>query len=364
MKRNFYIICLLIFFIVFPLIIDNSFGHGVGSETFPPVDLDGKRVTLEISSSTNNPDENDDQQISISMIDFNSKITLRDVTFLIKSERGEEFLFEKEFKADNGFLVFNFVSDDTNQILVQEEIDNGLFGSLLGLESRKINVIGSKLADGGLYKFDITILTANNYSNKLDNPLIFNAGISIPQTTRHEINDPNFGTQVIDTITYYDEISNFNYDPSSKEISFSMPFEWTEKNINQTSVVHQEISIPKTFGDLLVSDFSMYVNGIKLSDETITIDDFISENRIVHFIINQKELRKIFEQYENKNGMSFVIKPSPTQFSSITDNGQFRMLVSWACAGGWRAWDWSTRPRTASSARACCTTTCPRRSTG
>ncbi|HIE71897.1 MAG TPA: hypothetical protein EYP98_17895, partial [Planctomycetes bacterium] len=31
-----------------------------------------------------------------------------------KSERGEQFLFEKEFKADNGFLVFNFVSDDTD----------------------------------------------------------------------------------------------------------------------------------------------------------------------------------------------------------------------------------------------------------
>ena len=40
---------------------------------------------------------------------FDSKITLRDVTFLVKSERGEQFLFEKEFKADNGFLVFNFV---------------------------------------------------------------------------------------------------------------------------------------------------------------------------------------------------------------------------------------------------------------
>ena len=95
-------------------LLENVYGHGVGSETFPPVELDGKMVTLEVSSSQSDPEKNDDQQISISLIDFDSKITLRDVTFLIKSERGENFLFEKEFKADNGFIVFNFVSDDVD----------------------------------------------------------------------------------------------------------------------------------------------------------------------------------------------------------------------------------------------------------
>ncbi len=96
-----------------PIILD-VYGHGLGVETFPPVDLDGKLVTLEVSSSTNNPEENDDQQISISLIDFNSKTTLRDVTFQIKSERGEQFLFEKEFQANNGFIVFNFISEATD----------------------------------------------------------------------------------------------------------------------------------------------------------------------------------------------------------------------------------------------------------
>ena len=47
-------------------------------------------VTLEVSSSKSDPNTNDDQQVSISFLDFDSKITLRDVTFLIKSERGEK----------------------------------------------------------------------------------------------------------------------------------------------------------------------------------------------------------------------------------------------------------------------------------
>ena len=160
-----------------PATIENSFGHGVGSETFPPVDLNGKLVTLEVSSSTTNPNKTPGQQISFSLIDFNSKITLRDVTFMITAHHGEKFLFEKEFKADNGFLVFNFLSEDTDKITIDDQSSSNLFGSLLGLDSRKINVKGPKLSDGGLYKFDIKILTAENYSNNLDPPLTFTSGI-------------------------------------------------------------------------------------------------------------------------------------------------------------------------------------------
>ena len=325
------LLVILIFSITFVFIFDVAFGHGVGSEIFPPTELNGKLVSLEVSSSTNDPNANDDQQISISLIDFDSKITLRDVTFLIKAERGEKFLFEKEFKADNGFLVFNFVSEDTSSIIVEERAGGGLFGSLLGLESRLIDVKGPKLSEGGLYKFDISILTADGYSTKLEEPLTYNAGISIAQTTRHDFVDPNFGEQNIHVITYYDEISNFEYNPNSKEISYYMPFEWSESNINQTSVVHEELVIPKKFGDLLVSGFTMYVNGVKLSEDIVNIDDFFADGRIVHFIIYQKELQHVFENNKNQNGMNFLIKPDRdyTHLSGVTDNGQFRIFVWW-----------------------------------
>lgn len=316
---------------LFVIGFNDVYGHGVGSETFPPVDLDGKLVTLEVSSSKSDPETSDDQQISISLIDFDSKITLRDVTFQIKSERGEQFLFEKEFKADNGFIVFNFVSEDTDSIILEEENGGGLFGSLLGLESRMVHVKGPKLSEGGLYKLDVRVLTADGYSQKLDEPLVFSAGISIAQTSRHDFVDPNFGEQNIHVITYYDEISNFNYDSNLKEIRFSMPFDWTQSNINQTSVVHQELVIPKKFGDLLVSGFTMYVNGVELSEDIVNIDDFFADGRIVHFIIYQKELQNIFDSKSNQSGMDFVITPDRdySHLSSVTENGQFRILVSW-----------------------------------
>ena len=240
MKHFSFLVIFSILIVTFSL--NEAYGHGLGAETFPPTEVDGKLVTLEVSSSTPNPEEeNAGQQISISMIDFNSKVTLRDVTFLITSERGNQFLFEKEFKADNGFVVFNFVSEDTDSIEIVEEESSNFFGSLIGLDSRLIHVKGPKLSEGGLYKFDVSVLTIDGYSKVLDEPLVYNSGISIAQTKDHQVNDPNFGQQTIQTITYYDEISDFQYDPTSREISFSMPFEWTSDNINQTSVVHEEL---------------------------------------------------------------------------------------------------------------------------
>ena len=329
--KSFSVLVFLIISSIFIIGFDNVYGHGVGSETFPPVNLNDKLVTLEVSSSKSDPNESDDQQISISLIDFNSKITLRDVIFQIKSERGEQFLFEQEFKADHGFIVFNFVSEETDSIILEEENSSGLFGSLLGLESKMVHVKGPKLSEGGLYKLDVTVLAADGYSQKLDKPLVFNAGISISQTSKHNFIDPNFGEQNIHVVTYYDKISNFNYDSDSKEISFFMPFEWSQLNINQTSVVHEELVIPKKFGDLLVSGFTMYVNGVQLSQDIVNIDDFFADERIVHFIIYQKELQKIFDNNSNQNGMNFIIKPDRDDFhlSAITDNGQFRIITFW-----------------------------------
>jgi len=325
------ILILLSISVILSASIVNVYGHGVGSEIFPPVDLNGKQVSLEVSSSPPNPNGINPQQITISLIDFNSKITLRDVTFLIKSSRGEQFLFEKEFQSYNGILNFNFTSKNADSIQIQEVKKENFFDSLMGLENRVINVIGPKLSNGGLYKFEIHILTVDGYTKKLDPPLTFNAGISIAQTSKHEIIHPNFGTQIINVVTFYDEIKNFQYDIKSKEITFSMPFEWSINNINQTSVVHEELVIPKTFGDLLVSGFSVYVNGIKLSDNVTTIDDFFSDGRVVHFIISQKELWDVYKQDTNQNGMNFLIKPNSNdiQLSSVTENGQFRILVSW-----------------------------------
>ena len=63
--KNLLLILFLIFSSGFIINFNDVYGHGVGSEIFPPVELNGKLVSVEVSSSTKDDMENDDQQISI-----------------------------------------------------------------------------------------------------------------------------------------------------------------------------------------------------------------------------------------------------------------------------------------------------------
>ena len=104
---------------------------------------------------------------------------------------------------------------------------------------------------------------------------------------------------------------DFTYDPNKKMISYSMPFDWSEKNILVTSVMHQEIIIPKTFGDLMVKSLSADVNGVQIADSAITIDDFSAQNRVAHLILNQNDIIEISKKTGGlANKMDFSIMPS------------------------------------------------------
>ena len=340
-------IAILVFACVAALAVaDQAAGHGTSSEILPLVDLNGNLVALEISSSAPPPPETsglppetvapgDDLQISMELTDFDTKIAIRDVTFLVQAELGGKFLFEREFRADGGSLVFNFVSslpEETDIVIETEETETDIFSYLLGTESRVVHVKGPRLADGGLYTFEISILTAGDYTEPLAAPIRYDSGISIPQITRYNISDPDFGEQYIKVATYYDSIFDFKYNSEMKEISYSMPFEWSKSNIDQSYVVHEELIVPDTYGDLLVSGFDVSINGVDMSSEIVTVDDFFSGERIVHIIIPQREIYNIVENSTKlQNGMDFLIRPdlNYTRISSVTENGQFRIFVSW-----------------------------------
>ena len=65
--------------------IDDSYGHGLGSEVLPPELLGSKMVTLEVSSHLI-PDA-DTREIYFSLYETDTGITVEDVTYSITAER-------------------------------------------------------------------------------------------------------------------------------------------------------------------------------------------------------------------------------------------------------------------------------------
>jgi len=311
-------------------LISDSYGHGIGYELLPPVNLGNKMVSLEISSSQYNDPLSTDRQISFSLLDIDSSITLRDVTFHVLATKGDNFLFEDTFQSDNGILKMNLIPSESNKISIKKDTKSeGFFQSLIGIQNDVFEIEGSVFKSGGLYQFKVNILTAESYTNQLDEPLMFDVGLSIPDTTYHDIEDPDFGKQQLRVISYYDEIENFRYNHKIRSIEFSMPFEWSKNNVNQTAFIHEEILIPKKFGDLMASSFSSSVNGFELPERVITIDDFLGKNRIIHLIINQNDLQELLEKQDKTDGMEFLVKPNSQNLSMLTENGQFRITLGW-----------------------------------
>ncbi len=328
-KKLLVLICVA--FSVSSFSLQNTYGHGLGYEVLPPVILGDREVALEVTSAQYADPESSDRQITLSLFETATAITVRDVTYHITAYKGNDFLFEDTFQSDDGIFTMNFIPTESGEIQLQEETEGSFFDSLVGMQKNVISVRGPVFESGGLYKFNVEILTADSYTNELEEPILYDVGLSIPDRTYYDIEDVNFGNQEVTVITYYDKIENFQYDQKTNSMSFSMPFVWSEDNIKQTSIVHEEIVISKTFGDLMVESLSVYVNGVELPDYVITLDGFSELTRIIHVVINQKDLLDLYQNYEMQDEMEFLIKPSDEDLplSTITGNGQFRIKMNW-----------------------------------
>jgi len=318
------LVCLLFF-----SSISESYGHGLGNEIMPPEMLGSKLVSLEITSDTW-PDEYT-KEIKFSLFETDTGVNVENVTYFVMLTKQNEVLFDTTGQRDDGTFMLKLHTTESDQITV-EEAGSDLFGSLFD-GGKVVNVKGNAFGSGGLYDFKVIITTGDEYSNVLSPPLDYDVGISFLDKTSHSINDINFGQQKLNVITYYELINDdFAYDPTKKMVSYSMPFDWSEKNILVTSVMHQEIIIPKTFGDLMVKSFSVNVNGFQIPDDVITIDDFSAENRVIHLVLNQNDILELSKKIDGfSNKMDFSIMPSADNLplTTMTENAQFKINLSW-----------------------------------
>jgi hypothetical protein len=320
-------ILVTIFFASF-LIIE-AYGHGLGSETMPPVLLGNRNVTLAISESQLTPDSAQSSKIiAITLYETNTKKPVRDVTFHVIASREGKTLFDHTFQRNDGDLDIDIITTNEKEVKIKDESGASWFGQIVGSKSNFVIVTGPIFGSGGLYHFKIEILTADSYSNKLIPPVTYDVGLSIPDTKSYKVTDSSNTEQTIGVITYYDQISDFEYVPQDKTIQFVMPFDWSEKNLSQVSVVHQEIRISKSFGDILSSKYVGYVNDVRLAENSVIIDDYSMPDRLVHIIVNQNDLNKLKNMISD-NHMKFVLQPSEEKAALLTytKNAEYSIIL-------------------------------------
>lgn len=317
--------------------ITQAFGHGLSIDTSPPVNYQGRDITITAEMLPPFYDDKEiDKQIKVRAFDPKTDDNINNVNFLIGLNYKDEMIFRNFFFAQNGDLTINVYPTSEGGIEITGEKEP-LLGGWMDIDTKPIEMRGPVFNSGGLYHLEIAIRTVDKPDNLLDEPIKYDAYISIGHTTYHDQKTKDGQDVKFRVRSYYDTITNFEYNPDENSVSFEMPFDWSEQNISQIPYVHEELLFPKHFADLLVPSYNGQVNGIDLFRSSVTVDDYsVEDGRIVHFLLVQDQL-KILREQQKKSGdltnyMKFkLIASNEIKFPlvALTDNQQFQVDLSW-----------------------------------
>ena len=327
----------LILIVAFCILIPpNVYGHGLGIETISGVNVQGKNISISVELPMY-LDNSKEQQLTITATEKNSGENAKNVTFLIGLFHENEMIFRNYFFAEDGYLPITIKSSGGSDVTIHGKQDS-LLGAWHPTDSQPIEITGPVFESGGLYSFQIEVRTIDEPTNIIEDSGIYYADLSIVDTTSFIEKDSENQDVEFRIKSYFDEISNFEYHPQSKQVTFEMPFDWSEKQMSHIPVVHEEVHFPKNFSEFLSPSYVGTVNGIELFKSSISVDDYTEEHeRIVHFVLLQDHLRHLKNQMKQSgndlpDNMIFTLSTSQdTQFplSAFTKSEEFEVNLSW-----------------------------------
>ena len=324
----------IVAFLLFP--VSSVYGHGLGIDTIHSVDVQGKKISISVELPVSF-EQTGEKQITITATEDETKENAKNVTFLIGLFHENKMIFRNYFFAPDGVLPIKVNPTQEGEITIHGEQDS-LLGAWHGTESNPIMISGPIFNSGGLYNFEIEVRTIDEPTNIIENSGVYNADLSIADSTEFLQKDAQNQDVQFKIKSYFDNISNFEYDPIAKQVTFEMPFDWSEKQMSHIPVVHEEVHFPKNFAEFLSPSYTGKANGIDLFKASVTIDDYTEDDeRIVHFVLLQDHLRFIKNQLQKSeeplpDTITFTLSRSETigfPLTAFTKSEDFQVNLSW-----------------------------------
>lgn len=327
-----------IFAIVLSLLfpVSSVYGHGFGIDTIRSVDVQGKKISISVELPMSF-EQTSEKQITITATEDETKENAKNVTFLIGLFHENKMIFRNYFFTPDGVLPIKVNPTQEGEITIHGEQDS-LLGAWHGTESNPIMISGPIFNSGGLYNFEIEVRTIDEPTNIIENSGVYNADLTIVDSTEFLQKDAENLDVEFKIKSYFDNISNFEYDPIAKQVTFEMPFDWSEKQMSHIPVVHEEVHFPKNFTEFLSPSYTGKANGIDLFKASVTIDDYsVDDERIVHFVLMQDHLRFIKNQMQKSeeplpDTITFTLSRSETigfPLTAFTKSEDFQVNLSW-----------------------------------
>ena len=333
-KFGIFVIAAIAVSLLFP--VSSVYGHGLGIDTIRSVDVQGKKISISVELPMSF-EQTSEKQITITATEDETKENAKNVTFLIGLFHENKMIFRNYFFAPDGVLPIKVNPTQEGEITIHGEQDS-LLGAWHGTESNPIMISGPIFNSGGLYNFEIEVRTIDEPTNIIENSGVYNADLSIADSTEFLQKDAQNQNVQFKIKSYFDNISNFEYDPIAKQVTFEMPFDWSEKQMSHIPVVHEEVHFPKNFAEFLSPSYTGKANGIDLFKASVTIDDYTEDDeRIVHFVLLQDHLRFIKNQLQKSeeplpDTITFTLSRSENTgfpLTAFTKSEDFQVNLSW-----------------------------------
>ena len=309
-----------------------AYGHGLGTDMSPAINISNKQVSVEASINPTFLDQipNSDPTLVVRALDDPSRnSTIAGIDFRIVVELNNEILLDQRFRSSDGVVKANLIP---NRDIQGWEV-NGQAKPSAQIEVSQSNPVELQsriLTAGGLYHI-IVAIEKSSPGLTVESDQKFDLFVSIGTSYMFGVQTPQGEEQMV-VKTYYDEVSNFTY--SNKTIKFEMPFMWEHNYVDQVPVLHLEVQFPKTLEDLQTNSYRGTLNGRELEAQAVVIDDYTSEqNRIVHFVVNNAMLHRIEDTISDSEIAVFTLAPAekpkfPLDILSLPGE-KFLFQLSW-----------------------------------
>jgi len=319
LSTKFALIIAIIGISAIPAFAPNAFGHGLGGDQAEPISFEGMEVTVrtDLTPSDITVGDVDDVNMKIRFFDTLTDTTLEKVTYRIEVWQSGDLLARNLFYDNDGILNVKIKPQSgCNEIdLWRCTIYGGSEhvsapGALYVQGEGRPSITGPIFVQGGLYNIRVDIEAASSPRTVLAERLSYDTFVSIAQEQNFFFQTANAEEIPVIIKTYYDEVDNFQFDSSDNSIYFDMPFDWSPDYVNLVQVVHEEVRVPKNFAPYAEGkQFKGYVNGIEIDQRALLNDPYSYEDtNIVHFLITNKELKKISDSLGTENQDSEIMK--------------------------------------------------------
>jgi hypothetical protein len=306
--------------------IKNAFGDGLFMEELSASFGDRKadliiKMTPPVVTTETLQKQNQKPVIQFKLYDPVTMEGFKHVTYFITVEKDGKTLLSDWFHDHSGDLKIEMKPSNTERITVYGEPDP-ILQAFTGTENSPVIATGPIFSEGGLYHFIIRILTIDYDRSFIpdDKQPVYDGWLSVGSTMNQSVSmgdgaDKQIPIQII---SYYDDLKDFSFDTSRKQMQFTMPFDWNITRLEKQNqvLIHQEVSIPKP-SELAAKSYTGTINGIDVT-KNLMLDDSNSTKNIVHFMLPKPVVLQIAEQVNNNiNGTQTTTTTATTSSESL-----------------------------------------------